>query len=181
MTHKKSHHSELSEKQGQRYSCKCFWVGKSRLPLLSSVQFSHSIMSDSLRFHGLQRARLPYPSLYLGAWSNSYPSSWWCCLTTSSSATLLLLLPSVFPSIRVFSNESPLFIRWPKSWNFSFSISPSNEYSGLISFRIDRFGLGFLAVQGNLKSLLKSLRVLILWCSAFFMVLTHRKISINVC
>ena len=65
----------------------------------------------------------------------------------------LLLLPSVFPSIRVFSNESVLPIRWPKYWSFSFSISPSNEYSGLISFRIDWFDL--LAVQGTLKSLLQ--------------------------
>ena len=90
-----------------------------------------------------------------------------------------LLLPPVFPSIRVFSNESSLFIRWPNYWNFSFSISPSNDYSGLISFRIDWFDL--LAVQGNLKSLLKCLRVSILWCSAFFMALPHSKISINVC
>ena len=66
---------------------------------------------------------------------------------------LLLLLPSIYPSIRVFSNESALHIRWPKYWSFSFSISPSNEYSGLISFRIDWFDL--LAVQGTLKSLLQ--------------------------
>ena len=82
----------------------------------------------------------------------------------------LLLLPSIFPSIRVFSNESFLHIRWPKYWSFSFSISPSNEYSGLISFRIDCFDL--LAVQGTLKSLLQhhSSKVSILWHSAFFMV-----------
>ena len=82
----------------------------------------------------------------------------------------LLLLPSIFPSIRVFSNESLLHIRWPKYWSFSFSISPSNEYSGLISFRIDPFGL--LAVQGTLKSFLlhHSLKASILWQSAFFMV-----------
>ena len=91
----------------------------------------------------------------------------------------LLLLPLIFPSIRVFSSESPLRIRWPKDSSFSFSISPSNDYSGLISFRIDWFDL--LAVQGNLKSLLKCLRVSILWCSAFFMALPHSKISINVC
>ena len=87
---------------------------------------------------------------------------------------LLLLLPSLFPSIRVFSNESVLHIRWPKYCSFSFSISPSNEYSGLISFRIDWFDL--LAVQGTPKSLLQhhSLKALILWCSAFFMVqLSH--------
>ena len=83
---------------------------------------------------------------------------------------LLLLLPSIFPSIRVFSKGSVLCMRWPKYWSFSFSISPSNEYSGLISFRIDWFDL--LAVQGTLKSLLQhhSSKASILWCSAFFMV-----------
>ena len=82
----------------------------------------------------------------------------------------LLLLPSIFPSSRVFSNESALHIRWPKYWSFSFTISPSNEYSGLISFRIDWFDL--LAVQRTLKSLLQhhSLKASILWCSAFFIV-----------
>ena len=86
----------------------------------------------------------------------------------------LLLLPSNFPSIRVFSNESALHIRWPKYWNFSFSISPSNEYSGLISFKID--WLDLLAVQGTLKSLLQhhSSKASILWRSAFFTVqLSH--------
>ena len=80
----------------------------------------------------------------------------------------LLLLPSIFPSIRVFSNESVLHIRWPKYWSFSFSISPSNEYSGLIPFRIDWFDL--LAVQETLKSLLQhhSSKASILRCSAFF-------------
>ena len=85
----------------------------------------------------------------------------------------LLLLPLVFPSIRVFSNESALCIRWPKYWSFSFSISPSNEYSELISFRIDLFDL---AVQGTLKSLLQhySSKASILQCSAFFIVqLSH--------
>ena len=83
----------------------------------------------------------------------------------------LLLLPLIFPTIRVFSNESALCIRWSKYWSFSFSISPSNEYSGLISFRIDWFDL--LAVQGTLKSLVQhhSSKASILWCSAFFMVL----------
>ena len=80
----------------------------------------------------------------------------------------LLLLPSIFPSIRVFSNESALRIRWPKYWSFSFSNNPSNEYSGLISFRMD--WLDLLAVQGTLKSLLQLHRskASILWCSAFF-------------
>ena len=80
----------------------------------------------------------------------------------------LFLLPSIFPSIRVFSNESVLHIRWPKYWSFSFSINPSNEYSGMISFRMDWFDL--LAVQGTLKSLLQhhSSKALIIWQSAFF-------------
>ena len=86
----------------------------------------------------------------------------------------LLLLPSVFPNIRIFSNEPVLCIRWPKYWSFSFSISPSNEYLGLISFRIEWFDL--LAVQGTLKSLLQhhSSKASILWCSASFIVqLSH--------
>ena len=82
----------------------------------------------------------------------------------------LLILPSIFPSIRVFSNESALCIRWPKYWSFTFSISPSNEYSGLISFKMD--WLDLLAVQGTLKSLLQhhSSKASILRCSAFFIV-----------
>ena len=82
----------------------------------------------------------------------------------------LLLLPSIFPSIKVFSNELALRIRWPKNWSFSFSNSPSNEYSGFISFRIDWFDL--LAVQGALKSLLQhhNLKASIFPCSAFFMI-----------
>ena len=86
----------------------------------------------------------------------------------------LFLLPSIFPSIRVFFNKSALHVRWPKYWSFSFSISPSNEYSVPISFRIDWFDL--LAVQGTLKSLLQhhSSKVSILWCSAFFIIqLSH--------
>ena len=86
----------------------------------------------------------------------------------------LLLLPSIFPNIRVFPSESVLRIRWPQCWSFSFSISPSNDYSGLISIRIDRFDL--LAVQGTLKSLLQhhSSKASILWHSAFFIVqLSH--------
>ena len=80
----------------------------------------------------------------------------------------LLLPPAIFPSIRVFSNESVLRIRWPKYWSFSFSISPSNEYSGLISFRMDWFDL--LAVQGTLRSLLQyhSSKASVLQCSTFF-------------
>ena len=90
----------------------------------------------------------------------------------------LLFLPSIFPSIRVFSNESVLHIQWPKYWSFTFSISPSNEYSGLISFRMD--WLDLLAVQGTLKSLLQhhSSKASIFQCSAFFTVqLTHACIT----
>ena len=90
----------------------------------------------------------------------------------------LLFLSSIFPSIRVFSNESALRIRWPKYWTFSFNISPSNEHPGLISFRVD--WLDLLAVQGTLKSLLQqhSSKASILWCSAFFIVqLSHPYMS----
>ena len=135
--------------------------------------FSHSGMSKSLQHHGLQHTRLPCHSPSPGAWSNSCPSSWWCQPTISSSV-IPLLLHSVFPRIRGFSSESALHIRWPKYWSFSFSISPSNEYSGLIPFRMDWFDL--LASQGTLKSLLQhhSSKASILRCSASFMVqLSH--------
>jgi len=109
--------------------------------LLSSC----SAVSDFLRPHGLQHARLPCPSVSPGVCSNS------CPLSRPSNHLILchplLLLPSIFSHIRVFSTESAICIRWPKYWNFSFSISPPNEYSGLFSFRIDWFDL--LAVQGN--------------------------------
>ena len=100
----------------------------------------------------LQHTSLPCPSLTSGACSNSCPLSQWWHPTISSCHPLFLLL-SVFPSIRLFSNESVFHIHWSKNWSFSFSISPSNEYSGLSSFRIDRFYL--FAIQGTLKSLLQ--------------------------
>ena len=97
-------------------------------------------MSNSLQPHRLQYARLPCPSTTPRACSNSCPLSRWCHPTISSSVIHPRhLLLSVFPSIRIFSNESALCLRRPKYWSFSFSISPSNEYSGLISFRIDWF------------------------------------------
>ena len=99
---------------------------------LSSVQFSRSVVSDSLPACGLQHARPPCPSPTPGVHSNSCPSSRWCH-PTISFCCLLLLPPSIFPIIRVFSNQSVLHIRWPEYWSFSFS----NEYSGLISFRMD--------------------------------------------
>ena len=104
-------------------------------------------MFNSLWPHGLQHARLPCPSLSPRVCSNPYPLIRWCHPTISSCRPFLLL-PLIFPCIRVFSNELALSIRWAKYW--SFSISPSSEYSGLISFRVDRFDL--FAVQGTLKS-----------------------------
>ena len=130
-------------------------------------------MSNSLQPHGLQHARPPCPSPTPGVYSNSCPLSWWCHQTTSSSV-FPFSYTFIFPSIRVFSNESGLRIRWPKYWSFSFSISPSNEHSGLISFRMD--WLDLLAVQGTLKSFLQhhSSKASILWRSAFFTVqLSH--------
>ena len=126
-------------------------------------------MSDSLRPHGLQHARLPCPSptlslLKLISVESEMPSSHLILCRP------LLLLPPIPPSIRVFPNESTLHMRWPKFW--SFSISPSNEYSALISFGIDRFDN--FAVQGTLKSLLQhhSSKASVLQNSAFFMAQT---------
>ena len=116
----------------------------------SSVQFSHSVVSDSLQPHGLQHIWLPCLLQTPRACSNS------CPVMPSNHLILChpcLLLPSIFPSIKVFSNESALRSRWPKYWSLSFSISPANEYSGLISFRMD--WLDLLAVQRTLKSLLQ--------------------------
>ena len=131
-------------------SCKIFYQ-------ISSVQFSHSVMSDSLRHHGLQHSRLPLSItnsqslLKLMSIKSVMPSNdlILCCP--------LFLLPSIFPSISVFSNESALRIRWPMYWSFSFSISPSNEYSGLISFRMK--WLDLLAVQGTFKSFFSNITV----------------------
>ena len=137
---------------------------------LSSVQFSCSMMSNSLRPHGLQQASLSITN------SHSLPILMSIESLMPSNQLILChppLLPSVFPSIRVFSNESAL-IRWPKYWSFNFSISLPNEYLGLISFRMDWFDL--LAVQETLKSLLQhhSSKASILWRSVFCMVqLSH--------
>ena len=139
-------------------------------------------MSKSLRPHGLQHTRIPCPTPTPRARSNKlisielmmpYNHLIPCCP--------LLFLPSIFLSMRVFSNESALHIRWPKYWSFSFSISPSNYYSGLISFTMDWFDL--LAVQGALKGLLQHhscSKASILWCSAFFIVqLSHLYMTIE--
>ena len=129
--------------------------------------YGRSVMSNSLRPHGLQHARPPCPSPTPRVYPNSCPLSQWCHPTISSS-----VLPfSAFnlSQHQGLSNESVLHIRWPGYWSFSFSISPSNEYSGLISFRMD--WLDLLAVQGTLKSLLQrySSKASILQCSAFSM------------
>ena len=160
--------------RGNHYVCWHFTLNrvdyhKSR----ASVQFSCPVVSDSLWPHELQNARPPCPSPTPRVYPNSstesvMPSNHliFCCP--------LLFLPSVFPSIQVFSNESALLISWPKYWSLSFNISPSNEHSGPISFRMD--WLDLLAVQGTLKSLLQhhSSKPPILQCSAFFMVqLSH--------
>ena len=113
--------------------------------------FNHSVVSNSLQSHGLQHARLPRPSV-----SPSLLKLLSIELVMPSNHLTLchpLLLSSISPSIRAFSNESALLIRWPKYWGSNFSISPSNEYSRLISFRID--WLDLLVVQGALKSLLQ--------------------------
>ena len=137
---------------------------------MDSVQFSHSVMSDSLQPHEAQHARPP------NSWSP--PKSMSIDSVMPSNHLILchplLLLPSIFPSIRAFSNELTLRIRWPKYWSFSFNISPSNEHPGLISFRMD--WLDLLTGQGTLKSLLQhhSSKASILWCSAFIIVqLSH--------
>ena len=127
-------------------------------------------MSDSLQPHESQHTRPPCPSPTPVLKSCS--SSQWC--HPAILCRPLLLLPPIPPSIRVFSNESTLRMRWPKYWSFSFSISPSSEHSGLISFRMDWMDL--LAVQGTLKSLLQhhSSKTSIFWRSAFFIVqLSH--------
>ena len=135
-------------------------------PLRFTVQFSHSVVSNSLRPHGLQQARLPCPSPIPGTCSNSCPLSPWC------HPSILSCRPSPSPPTFNLSQHQGLFqwvsIRWLEYW--SFSISPSNECSGLISFRID--WLDLLAVQGTLKSLLQhhSSKASILWLLVFFTV-----------
>ena len=136
---------------------------------ISSVQFTRSVVSDSLQPHEPQHARPPCPSPTPRVNPNPCPPSSHLILRRP-----LLLLPPILPSIRVFSNESTLRMRWPNYWSFSFSISPSNEHPGLISFRMD--WLDLLAVQGTLKSLLQhhGSKASIFRRSAFFTVqLSH--------
>ena len=129
---------------GQIRPMKCFFLeGISQLfKFIQTVQSSRWVVSESLRPHGLQHARLPCPSPTPRVYSNSCPLSQWCHPTISSSVPF-----SSCPQSMVFSSESVLRIRWPKYWSFSFRISPSNEHSGLIFFRISLLDL--LAVQGT--------------------------------
>jgi len=155
--------------------------GPRTLLQFSSVQSSRSVVSDFLWPHEPQHARPPCPSPTPGVHPNSCPLSRWCHTTVYLILCHpLLLLPSVFPSIRIFSNESALRMRWPKYWSFSFNFSPSNEHPGLISFKMD--WLDLFAVQGTLKSLLQhhSSKVSILRLSAFFIVqLSHPYVTIG--
>ena len=149
-----------------------YHCGKWLLELLRP--HSQSVCLKAWNFpYGLQHTGLPCPSLSPGVCSNSGPLSQWCHLTISSSVSPSSSHPQSF-SASVFSSESALCITWPQDWSFSFSISPSNEYSGLMSFRID--WLDLFADQRTLKSLLQhhSSKASVLQCSAFFMVqLSH--------
>ena len=136
--------------------------------LTQSVQFSRSVVSDSLLPHESQHSRPPCPSPTPGVHPNPCPINLVMPFNHFILCRPFLLLSSIFASIRVFSNESALLIRWPKYWSFSFNISPTNQHPGLISFRMD--WLDLLAVQGTLKSLLQhhSSKASIVWCSACF-------------
>ena len=145
--------------------------------MFPSVQFSSVQSLSHVRLFETPGTAACQASLSItNSWSPPKPMSMVSVMPSSHLILchVLLLLPSVFPSIRVFSNESALCIRWPKYWSFSFNISPSNEHPGLISIRMD--WLDLLAVQGTLKSLLQnhSSKASILQCSAFFIVqLSH--------
>ena len=128
-------------RQGAKSVCSEEWSGQGH-----SVQFSHSVVSNSLGPRELQHARPPCPTPTPGAYPNSCPLASVMPSNHLIVCRPLLLLPSIFPSIRAFSNESALRMRWPKYWSFSFNIRPSNEHPGLISFRMD--WLDLLAVQG---------------------------------
>ena len=156
-------HPIMEEKRGSVcYECNCCYSIAKSFPTLWP--------------HGLQHPRLPYPSLSSRVFSDSCPLNQWCYLTISPATPFSLLLsPSIFPIISVFSNELAFHLRWPQYWSFSFSNSPFNEYSGLVSFKVYWFDL--LAVQGTLKSLLQhhNLKASILWCSAFFILCFHSR------
>ena len=148
-------------------------VGRNNNSLRCAVQFSCSVLSDSLQPHGLQHARPPCPSPTPRVYSHLCPLRQWYHPTISFSVVPSSSRLQSFPA-SVFSSESVLLIRWSKYWSFNFNISPSNEYSGLISFMRD--WLDLLEVQGTLKSLLQhhSSKASILQSSAFFLVqLSH--------
>ena len=146
-----------------------------------SVQFSRSVVSDSLRPHELQHSRPPCPPPTPGVHSDSRPLSLWCHPAISSLVIPFSSCPQSLPAISFFSNESTLRMRWPKYWSFSFSIIPSKGVLGLISFRMD--WLDLLAVQGTLKSLLQhhSSKASILRRSAFFTVQLSKLICVLFC
>ena len=155
------------------YICVCVYMYVLYIHTYTCVYvyiFGRSVVSNCLRPHGLQHTRSPCPSPTPRVYPNSCPLSRWCHPTISSS--LLPFSAFNFSQHQGLSDESVPHIRWPEYWSFSFSISPSNEYSRQISFRMD--WLDLLAVQGTLKSLLQhhSSKASILQCSAFFMVLT---------
>ena len=138
--------------------------------LLFYLLFIRPVMSDSLQPHGLQHSRPPCLSPSPEVCPSSHPLYWWCHPTISLSETLFSFCPQSFPaeSARDFSSELAVHIGWPKYWSFSFSLSPSNEYSGIVSLRIDCFDL--LVVQETLRNLLQhhSVKASVLWLSAFF-------------
>ena len=141
---------------------------------ISSVQFSCSVMSDYLWPHELQHTRPPCPSPTPRVHPNPCPLSRWCHPTISSSVIPFSSCPQSFPASGYFQMSQLFNVKWPKCWNFSFNISPTNEHPGLISFRMD--WLDLLAAQGTFKSLLQhpSSKPSILWRSAFFIVqLSH--------
>ena len=138
--------------------------------LSMSVKFSHSVVSDSLQSHGLQHTRIPCPSPTSRACLNSCPSNRWCHSTISSSVVSFSSCLQSSPALGSLQMSQFFPSGGPNYWSYSFSISPSNEHSGLISFRMD--WLDLLAVQGTLKSLLQhhNLKASFLQCSAFFIV-----------
>ena len=155
---------------GLKISLYPFWLGHSSL-LIPNLPVQFSSEADPVRLCDLMDCTTPGFPIRHHLLGLAQTQVHWVGDAIHPSHTLLspVLLPSVFPSIRVFSNKSVLYIKWPNCWSFSFSISPSNAYSGWISFRIDWFDL--LAVQGTLKSLLHSSphfsKASVLWCSAF--------------
>ena len=157
-----------------KFKCKTCKNNRITVHQFSSVQFSHSVVSDSLQPHESQHARPPCPAPTHGVHSDSRLSSQWCHPAISFSVVPFSSCPQSLPTSKSLPMSQLFTWRWPKYWSFSFSIIPSKEIPGLISFRMDRLDL--LAVQGTLNSLLQhhSSKASILWRSAFFTVqLSH--------